>query len=173
MPTIGVALAIPEPWARRLQDYRTSIGDTTATQIPTHVTLVPPTEVGDDEIEAVESHLAAAATVEAAFRMRLRGTGTFRPVSPVVFVAVAEGISQCEALAEACRTGPLDVELTFPYHPHVTVAHHLADVILDRAFDELADFECIFQADRFHLYAHDAEDGWRPTREFPLGHRGA
>ncbi len=169
MPTIGVALAIPEPWARQLQDYRTAIGDITATQIPTHVTLVPPTEIDDDELDAIEHHLAVAATQVSGFRMRLRGTGTFRPVSPVVFVTVAEGISQCEALAEACRNGPLDVELMFPYHPHVTVAHHLDDNTLDRAFDELADFECIFQADRFQLYAHHAEDGWQPTHEFQLG----
>ena len=101
--------------------------------------------------------------------MRLRGTGTFRPVSPVVFVTVAEGISQCEALADAVRRGPLETELLFPYHPHVTVAHHLEDEVMDRAFDELAGFECIFDADRFHLYAHDPGRGWQPTREFPLG----
>lgn len=169
MPTIGVALAIPDPWARQLQDYRTAIGDTTATQIPTHVTLVPPTDVTDDEIMVVEHHLEVAAAEVEGFRMRLRGTGTFRPVSPVVFVTVAEGISQCEVLAALCRRGPLALDLTFPYHPHVTVAHHLDDGTLDKAFDELADFECIFQADRFALYAHHEDQGWQPTREFPLG----
>ena len=61
MPTIGVALAIPEPWASELQDYRTSIGDTTATTIPTHITLVPPTEVGEDDLVDVEKHLAEVA----------------------------------------------------------------------------------------------------------------
>lgn len=169
MPTVGVALAIPQPWARQLQDYRTSIGDTTATQIPTHVTLVPPTELSEEEVSLVERHLAEAATEVESFRIRLRGTGTFRPVSPVVFVTVAEGISQCEELAEMCRRGPLDIELSFPYHPHVTVAHHLDDDTLDRAFGELADFECIFEADRFALYAHDEDQGWQPRREFPLG----
>ena len=169
MPTVGVALAIPQPWARQLQDYRTSIGDTTATQIPTHVTLVPPTELSEEEVSLVERHLAEAATEVESFRIRLRGTGTFRPVSPVVFVTVAEGISQCEELAEMCRSGPLDIELIFPYHPHVTVAHHLDELTLDRAFDELADFECVFEADCFSLYAHDADEGWQPTRAFPLG----
>ena len=42
--------------------------------------------------------------------MRLRGTGTFRPVSPVVFVNVAEGISRCELLADAVRRGPLEID---------------------------------------------------------------
>lgn len=168
MPTIGVALALPEPWARELQDYRTSIGDTTAEKIPTHITLVPPVEVDDDAVGSVEEHLQAAAATVPAFEVHLRGTGTFRPVSPVVFVAVVEGISQCEQLAEAVRSGPLATDLSFPYHPHVTVAHHLDDAALDRAFAELAGFECRFRADDFHLYVHDDAVGWRPARRFAL-----
>jgi len=168
MPTIGVALAIPEPWASQLQDYRTSIGDTTATMIPTHITLVPPTDVADDEMVDIEKHLTEVASDSAGFRVHLRGTGTFRPVSPVVFVTVAEGISACEQLAGAVRRGPLAVEIAFPYHPHVTIAHHLDDDRLDRAFEDLADFECHFDVAGFHLYVHDEQDGWQPTQDFRL-----
>jgi 2'-5' RNA ligase len=168
MSTIGVAVAIPEPWATELQDYRTSVGDTTATMIPTHITLVPPTEVAPGGLDEIEAHLEQAATKVSPFSVHLRGTGTFRPVSPVVFVTVVEGISQCEQLAVAVRRGPLDVDLAFPYHPHVTVAHDIAEVRLDQAFDELADFECEFAVDDFQLYVHDHELGWTPTRYFPL-----
>ncbi|MFC5176042.1 2'-5' RNA ligase family protein [Nocardioides taihuensis] len=168
MPTIGVAIAIPEPWGGELQRYRASIGDRTGAGIPTHITLVPPAEVADGELEAVEQHLTEVAAGARAFTVHLRGTGTFRPVSPVVFVSVVEGISGCEQLASAVRNGPLAVQLQFPYHPHVTVAHHLDDDALDRAFADLADFECVFAAAEFHLYVHDDESGWRPTREFPL-----
>jgi 2'-5' RNA ligase len=100
--------------------------------------------------------------------MHLRGTGTFRPVSPVVFVTVAAGISSCEQLAASVRRGPLRTKLQFPYHPHVTVAHHLADDLLDRAFAELGGFECDFVVDRFSLYVHEPGTGWVPTRDFPL-----
>ncbi len=168
MPTIGVAVAIPEPWATELQDYRTSIGDTTATRIPTHITLVPPSEVADGSLGEVEDHLVQVADHVGTFSVHLRGTGTFRPVSPVVFVTLVEGISQCEQLADAVRRGPLATDLRFPFHPHVTVAHHLADDRLDQAFADLADFECEFDVRDFHLYVHDAEHGWRPTRHFPL-----
>ena len=168
MPTIGVALAIPEPWATELQDYRTSLGDQTATLIPTHITLVPPVEIDDDVLPAVEAHLADVAAFSDSFDVHLRGTGTFRPVSPVVFVTVAQGISNCEQLALRVRSGPLDVPLAFPYHPHVTIAHHLEDDVLDKAFEELSGFECEFEAGEFHLYRHEEESGWRPTREFPL-----
>jgi 2'-5' RNA ligase len=168
MPTIGVAVAIPEPWATELQDYRTSVGDATATMIPTHITLVPPTELEAGALSEVEEHLALAAEKVPAFTVHLRGTGTFRPVSPVVFVTLVRGISHCELLADAVRQGPLSVELTFPFHPHVTIAHHLDDDRLDQAFSDLADFECEFDVKEFHLYVHDAAHGWRPTRQFAL-----
>jgi 2'-5' RNA ligase len=168
VPTIGVAVAIPEPWATELQDYRTSVGDAMAATIPTHITLLPPTEVSDAELTEVESHLESAAAATPAFAVHLRGTGTFRPVSPVVFVSLVEGISQCEQLAAAVRRGPVPVELAFPYHPHVTIAHHVAEAQLDRAFSELADFECAFAVDDFQLYVHDHEQGWIPTRYFTL-----
>ena len=166
--TIGVAIAVPEPWGEQLQRYRVDLGDSSAQGIPTHITLMPPTKVEESALSAIEQHLAEASATNAAFRTHLRGTGTFRPVSPVVFVLVAEGISSCEQLAFSVRRGPLEVDLQFPYHPHVTVAHHLPDTHLDRAFDELASFECSFTADQFSLYVHDTDNGWAPTRHFAL-----
>ena len=77
MPTIGVALAIPEPWASQLQDYRTDIGDTTASMIPTHITLVPPTEVAPDQLGPIEEHLGAVAASRTSSR-RTTGRGTAR-----------------------------------------------------------------------------------------------
>jgi 2'-5' RNA ligase len=168
--TIGVAIAVPDPWGEQLQAYRAALGDATAPGIPTHVTLMPPTEVDAAAVPLVEEHLqaAAAAATDPAFTIRLRGTGTFRPVSPVVFVMLAEGISACEQLAGRVRRGPLAADLQFPYHPHVTVAHHLDDPALDRAFEDLAGFECAFTVDHFSLYVHDAATGWVPTRDFAL-----
>jgi len=168
VPTIGVAVAIPEPWATQLQEYRTSVGDEMAATIPTHITLVPPTEVDQDELEKIEAHLTTVASEVTRFQVHLRGTGTFRPVSPVVFVSVVEGISRCEQLADAVRRGPLDVDLHFPYHPHVTIAHDVTEQRLDQAFEELSDFEAEFQVESFGLYVHDDERGWTPTRCFGL-----
>lgn len=168
MQTIGVAVAIPEPWASRLQDFRAGLGDLTARKIPTHITILPPVEVGEPGLEVLASHLARAAAAVQAFEVHLRGTGSFRPVSPVVFVSLVEGISQCEQLFDAVRRGPLARETEFPYHPHVTVAHHLDDALLDQAFEDLADFECRFTVECFSLYVHEEGAGWQSTRDFPL-----
>lgn len=169
MPTIGVALSIPEPWGRQLQEYRSSLGDLSADGIPTHITLLGPVAVGESDLPRIEEHLVAAAASVEPFRLVLRGTDTFRPVSPVVFVNVVEGCDGCVSLAEAVLQGPLAVEPAFPYHPHVTIAHDLADDVLDLAFSEQAGFEAGFDALGFHLYVHDPATGWEPVRDFHLG----
>ncbi len=170
MLTIGVSIAVPDPWGSELQQYRIDVGDETARHIPTHITLLPPHQVADEEdLEGVVNHLGDVAGRSAPFRVHLRGTGTFRPVSPVVFVGVVEGISQCEQLAVEVRQGPLVCENAFPYHPHVTVAHHLPENQLERAFLELEKYDAAFDVDEMWLYVHDERLGWRPSESFPLG----
>jgi 2'-5' RNA ligase len=166
--TIGVAIAVPEPCGSELQGHRASFGDPLAKAIPTHLTLLPPTEVAPHQLAAIDDHLALVAARHPAFFLRMRGTATFRPVSPVVFVALAEGISSCEMLAEDIRCGPLERELAYPYHPHVTVAHHLDDQALDTAYETLAGYECGFCVASFSLYIHGSDDRWRPHQDFKL-----
>jgi 2'-5' RNA ligase len=166
--TIGVSVAVPDPWGTQLQDYRVRLGDTAAAWIPTHITLLPPLEVEEKHLPSIHEHLAGVATDVEPFVAQLRSTGTFRPVSPVVFVNLVRGISSCELLAAGVRRGPLAVDSEFPYHPHVTVAHHLDDDLLDQAFDDLAPFECAFLVERFSLYEQDENRGWLPVRHFTL-----
>ena len=172
MATIGVAVSVPDPWGAQLQDYRVALGDSAAAGIPTHITLLPPIDVEDELLPGIEQHLRRVAGSVRAFAVHLRGTGTFRPISPVVFVNVVDGISSCEQLAAAVRRGPLAVEAQFPYHPHVTVAHNLDGRLLDRAFEELAGFECRFEVAHMTLYVHCDGAGWTPRRDLPLGHAG-
>lgn len=169
MPTIGVAIPVPDPWGSELRERRAEFGDPQAELVPSHVTLLPPTEVAEHALEQIYAKLTVDATNVDPFTMRLRGTGTFRPISPVVFVAVSEGISSTEQLAKHVRDGLLEGELEFPFHPHVTVAHRLSDDALDHAYEALADFECEFEVQAFAVYLHDDEAGWVPFREFELG----
>ncbi len=166
---IGVSVAVPEPWGQMLQDYRVRLGDHVAHGIPTHVTLLPPVEVDEATLPAVSRHLEEVGADTDPFELHLRGTGTFRPVSPVVFINVVRGISSCEQLASRVRQGPLAVTTRFPYHPHVTVAHDLDDAVLDRAFEELERFDCRFTVEHISLYFHHAGTGWAPAHEFALG----
>lgn len=171
MTVHGVAVAVPEPWGEQLQQARERAGDPLARAIPPHVTLLPPTEIPDDLVPAFREHLAEVAGQHAPFVMRLRGTGTFRPVSPVVFVQVAQGIGSCESLERAVRSGPVARQLEFPYHPHVTIAHDLPDAALDQAFTDLGGFAADFEVTEVHLYDHGADGVWRPQHAFALAAR--
>ncbi|AXT84106.1 2'-5' RNA ligase [Aeromicrobium sp. A1-2] len=166
---IGISIPVPEPFGSQLQDERAGFGDPMASTVPSHITLIPPVPCEPDGLVDVATALERASATMSPYSMRLRGTGTFRPVSPVVFVTVSEGISQTELLA-GCIRRTLDVpEPDFPFHPHVTVAHNLDDTGLDRAYDALGDFDCTFTVDSFALYLHDEVEGWVPQRDFLLG----
>ena len=169
MTIIGVAIPVPDPFGSLLREKRADFGDPMAETVPSHVTLIPPTEVADAQLEIVCDSLERASAALPAFPMRLRGTGTFRPVSPVVFVAVSQGISYTELLARSVREALDSPEPEFPFHPHVTVAHNLDDPSLDRAYEDLADFECEFTVSEFALYHHQDGAGWVPQQAFALG----
>jgi len=167
--TIGVSIAVPEPYGRLLQERRAGFGDPAAYAIPTHITLLPPTEVAIAELPQFGLHLSRTAARSRSFVMRLDGTDTFRPLSPVVYVRVADGAAACAELQEAVRSGPVARELQFPYHPHVTVAHGIAEEAMDRAQAELSGFEAAWTAAGFALYEQGSDAVWRKLRDYPFG----
>jgi 2'-5' RNA ligase len=167
--TVGVAIAIPEPHATVLTKWRRRVGDPAADLIWPHVTLLPPTAAPVAAMDDIEAHLAAAAAGGEPFAMHLAGTGTFRPLSPVVFVQISRGVADCEVLEKAVRSGPLDRELEFPYHPHVTVAQEVPDAALDEAYDGLSGFVARFPVDRLGLFFRAKDGRWTWRTEFPLG----
>jgi 2'-5' RNA ligase len=169
---IGVSLQIPPPYSTWLQAARARLGDPMAHAVPPHVTLLPPTVVEAHQMDAVTEHLAAIAARTAPFVVALRGAGTFRPVSPVVFVNVVRGADRCEALQREVRTGPLAQDLRFPYHPHVTVAHDLDDGALDAAMEMVTDFEATYAQGSMRLYEHGDDGVWRTVARLVLSGSG-
>jgi 2'-5' RNA ligase len=166
---IGVTIELPEPFCSELAAWRERLGDPSATKIPPHITLLPPTALAGDDLEKYVQYLAGVAAAHQPFRVRLAGSDTFRPVSPVVFVALADGARGCARVQDDLRSGPVQCELHFPYHPHVTVAHDLPEPVLDVALAALADYEAEFDAHGFALFERDPNGYWYPGREFTFG----
>jgi 2'-5' RNA ligase len=165
---LGIVVPVPEPWAQLLVDWRTKVGDPQASLVPPHVTLLPPTEVAVADRGAISAHLAEVARCHPPFDMHLSGTGTFAPVSDVVFVAVARGIGSCELIANDVRRGPLARSLAYPYHPHVTVAHDVAGDMLELVYSALADLSAEFRVDAFTEFEQTPGGAWAVAREYPL-----
>lgn len=166
--TLGAMIAIPEPWNEQLSAWRARAGDPLANLVLPHVTLIPPTTIGTDELDLVLAQMSATCEETPGFTLDLRGTGTFRPISDVVFVAVSRGISECELLAQQLRQGPFDTPLNFPYHPHVTVAQNVASEFLDEVYECLEDFKANFVVDHIALHRQNANGSWDQIARFAL-----
>lgn len=168
--TIGIAVAVPEPWASEIHQWRRGYGDRYADRMPTHLTILPPTRVDLLDLPAVHDGLRQAARAVPPFTLRLAGTGTFRPESAVVFLDVAEGGADCAALEEQVRAHlPMARPRLHPYRPHVTIAMDVPDVVLDEAADAHADVEITWQVLEVTLYFRDPQGYWHHDRDVPLG----
>ncbi|MBM7847948.1 2'-5' RNA ligase family protein [Arthrobacter roseus] len=164
---IGIVIPIPDPLAGRLEEWRASFGDPMAAVVPPHITLITTTPAWD--WTAVMDHVREAASHQEEFKVTLRGTGTFRPMSPVVYINVTDGFDACVGMHQRLQTGPLARELDFPYHPHVTVAHDVSEASMDTALQRLVDFEESFPVRSMGLFEHEAGGLWTPREELTFG----
>ncbi|WP_131682145.1 2'-5' RNA ligase family protein [Pseudarthrobacter sp. YALA5] len=165
--SVGVILGFPPAIAEELQRWRASFGDPMAGIVPAHITLVTTTTT--DDWEATREHVRSVARRQAPFMVTVSGTGTFRPVSPVVFINVEDGFNHCVDLHEKLQTGPLERDLPFSYHPHVTIAHDVAPESLDEAETVLKDYRATFPVVSMGLYEHDADGIWQLREELDFG----
>ncbi|HJV98641.1 MAG TPA: 2'-5' RNA ligase family protein, partial [Arthrobacter sp.] len=165
--SVGVILGFPPAIAEELQRWRASFGDPMAGVIPAHITLVTTTPTQD--WEATREHVREVARGQEPFMVTIAGTGTFRPVSPVVYINVEEGFESCVDLHEKLQAGPLQRDLPFSYHPHVTIAHDVAPESLDEAETVLKDYRATFPVVSMGLYEHDADGIWQLREELDFG----
>lgn len=130
---IGVVIAVPEPWMSLLTEARVHLGDDHGINTPAHITLLPPTAVKIADREKLFEHLQAVAQSTSPFKICMRGTGSFRPVSPVVFFNISEGAHQLTSLEARIRAGITKEPRRFDYHPHVTLVHGVSEELMDKA----------------------------------------
>nr|WP_283251334.1 MULTISPECIES: 2'-5' RNA ligase family protein [unclassified Actinomyces] len=162
---------MPQPWAAQVRVVRLDAGDPLALSIPPHVTLVPPTAVDARRLGEVRSHVARVAGAAAPFLCEVGGAASFRPVSPVAYLAVGDGAAELDALQAALRagTGPLAGDLRFPFHPHLTLAHEVDDDALDDALAAGEGIHGQFVVDCVRLDRMGDDGVWHLLDVVPLG----
>jgi 2'-5' RNA ligase len=167
---VGIVIAIPEPMADELRRWRASFGDPLADVVPAHITLVTTTYY--DDWEATVEHVRKVARRQSSFRVRINGTDSFRPISPVVYLKVTEGFDDCVRLHQRLQAGPLKRKLPFDFHPHVTVAHDVGDESMNKAEELLRSYDASFDISTMGLYEHDSNGVWRLREELNFGGKG-
>lgn len=167
--SVGVLILVPQPWADELRAARHAVGDPQADLVPPHITLLPPTAVPTRAMPRIRHHLVVAGGHLPVFRVGLRGTGSFRPVSPVVFVRLDEGGQDCDRLQQVINQGILQRPLFFDYHPHVTLGQGLSDERLNELSDKMGSFSASFVVRRFALFRYDSAGRWEIDTTIVLG----
>lgn len=164
--SLGVIISLPPALAEQLSERRAEYAGPGSAVVPPHITLVSgrAKEAWNDAAE----HVRKVAAAGEPFVISLRGTGTFEPISPVVFLNVADGAHDCVQLHEQLLEGPLEHLLAFDFHPHLTIAHDLDAPNMARAKADMANFSADFEVASIGLYNFIA-GGWALREELALG----
>ena len=142
------------------------------TQAP-HITLVPPVNVQDDNLDSAVAVLRAAAEHCArALDFRLGPVVTFSPVSPVLYLQVSgeeETLGRLRRLHDALFVGPLLRRVDFDYVPHVTVHESADQETIEAALVALQEFNASVCCERVQLLRQDPNDRtWRAVADYAL-----
>jgi 2'-5' RNA ligase/GNAT superfamily N-acetyltransferase len=151
------------------------VGEPDVHRVPAHITLVPPVNVREDDVDAAVAVLQAAAARTAPLRLTLGPVTTFAPVSPTLHLAVGGDLDGLRRLRDAVFVPPLERTLTHDFVPHVTLVEQ-SDRI-DEGVVALGGYTAEVVLTRAHLLreTHDDDTGrrWRPIADAPLGGKPA
>ena len=167
---LGVVLLVPEPWKLEVDGIRRALGDEALARIPTHLTLVPPITVREEDLPAAFDVLHQSAAACPVLDLTLGPVTTFAPVNPVAYLKVSAEpgtMSRLVGLKDALHSGPLDRPEDWPFVPHVTVAE-LPQERLDAACVALADYSAQVTIERVHVLAEEDGHVWTSVADAPL-----
>jgi 2'-5' RNA ligase len=175
---LGVVLVVPPPVGTEIDGLRRACGSESLGRIPPHLTLVPPVNVREDDLAAGSELLRGAASQIRPFDLELGPPATFHPATPVVYLAVGGSETAQRTLyglRDAVFRPPFERELTYDFHPHVTLAEDLPAERIASVLDGLADFRAHVTFERVHLLEElRRDDGvrtWEPIDEAPFSQR--
>jgi 2'-5' RNA ligase len=169
---VGVVLLIPPPVAGEIDALRRAVGAEDIERLQPHLTLVPPVNVHDDDMDAALDLLRDAAQRTVPFTLRLGPVRTFLPTNPVLFLEVGGQVGEVDALRDKVFRAPLERNLTWPFQPHVTVLDGGDEAHIRSSVDALASYRAEVTLEAVHLMQEFNQEGvrfWRPVFEAPFG----
>ena len=174
---LGVALLIPPPVGTEVDVLRRAVGDDDVGRMPPHITLVPPVNVREDELDRAVDVLQAAAATVRPLRLELGPTTTFLPTSPTLFLSVSGDVDGVQRLRDAVFVPPLARRISFEFVPHVTLLDTGEPSHLTACVDALAGWQAEVVVGNVHLMREQRRPSdnarvWVPIADATLG-RGA
>lgn len=153
---------------------RRALGAASLERIAPHITLVPPVNVPEAEIDAVADLARLAAQRSHPLRLELGGPATFFPVTPVLYLTVGGDVDAVADLRADLSTGPLAApvqrEASHTFVPHVTLDQNIAPHRIDGAIESLAHYRTEVTMERVTvLEFQETSRHWTPLSSHTLG----
>lgn len=161
-----MALLVPEPASIEIDGLRRACGDSAIARVAPHITLVPPVNVRESDVEGAFELVSAAAASEIPLSATLGPAATFHPINPVAYLAVDGPI---RPLRERVFTRPLYRTVDLPFVPHVTIATDASPDRLAQIVVALADYRVDVVFESVDLLEQSDDRVWRSIATFALG----
>ncbi len=167
---LGVVLLLPEPWSSEVNGLRRALGAPSLGTQPPHLTVVPPVNVAQAQLDqAVGVLRRAAERCEPTLSLTVGPPATFAPVSPVAYLRISGDVDGLQRLQTDACSGPLHRRIDYDYVPHVTLHESASDRTISQILEVLGDFRCEMVIDRVHLLQQDHDGVWRPLTDVGFG----
>jgi len=166
---LAVALVVTGPAAVEIDGLRRALGDRALGRIAPHITLVPPVNVGADQLDDAVDVMRTAAAGVAPLRLCLGPAATFWPANPVVYLGVAGDVEDLSRLRTAVLAPPLARPITQPFVAHVTIAGDHPPDLIPATVDALRSYSAAVTMERVSLLCQRDGRIWEVIADAPLG----
>lgn len=168
---LGAVLLLPRHIANEIDGLRRALGVSPIERVPPHITLVPPINVREED---VDDALALARRVASEQPTRLHVTigpiKTFSPITPVVYLSVnGPGVDAIKAMRDQLDAGPFAQELKHEFVPHVTLSDDATEAEISGALASLTHYVEPIALEGITVLEQDDDDKmWRPIADAPF-----
>lgn len=172
---LTVSLLLEGDVAREVDGLRRALGAAALERIAPHVTLVPPVNVAEDDLENALFLFRQAAFAVGPLRLELGPPATFLPRTPVVYLQVGGDTEDLVTLRRLLSEGPLASPAgreEREFVPHVTLDQKIAPERAPAVLQALADYRQTTTVSELSLLQFDEGDRrWKTLAAAALGGR--
>jgi 2'-5' RNA ligase/GNAT superfamily N-acetyltransferase len=166
-----VVLLVPPPVDREVDGLRRALGSGALGRIPPHVTLVPPVNLAEEDLDQALEVMRAAGGATRPLDLELGPTATFWPDNRVVYLSVGGDLERTGALRRRLMTGPLSRREGRPFVAHVTLTAKAPAAAIPWIVESLGSFRSRVVVDRVHLLLEGPGRVWEPLADVALAAR--
>jgi 2'-5' RNA ligase/predicted GNAT family N-acyltransferase len=158
--------------ANEVDGLRRALGVKALERIAPHLTLIPPVNVHEEDLEAVLAQVRHGAGETTPISVEFGPPATFWPRTPVLYFKVSGDVGAMAALRAEIGTGPLkspSARKEREFVPHLTLDQRIDPATLPHALVALAGYRRAYCFERVTVLEQDDEHRWTALADAELG----